>query len=215
MIGRIVNKLRRGVELVRFRDVRYWMWQRKLARLHLDFSRVSVEDLGLDPARSEPHQAFPQRFLAKVIDGLAIQSSDAILDVGCGKGAALFVFARRFARMGGVEIHQGLLETARANLRRGGISNCELWGCDAAEFQEYDGFNWIYLFNPFPNLVLEQVVTNLVTSARRKRRRVMLLHGNYKNPKAHEMLVCHGFREIACHVAGEVKLRVYLLEAFG
>lgn len=214
MVAKIINKLRRGIELIRSGEVRYWWWQRKLARLHLDFSRVSVEDLGLDPARSEAHQASPQRFLAKVVDSFKLHSGDAILDVGCGKGAALFVFSRRFSRMGGVEIHQGMLETARTNLKRGGISNCDLWCCDAATFQEYDGFNWIFLFNPFPNVVLEQVITNLVASARRKSRKIILLHGNYKNPGSHESLVCHGFREIACHEAGEVKLRIYLWKVF-
>jgi len=116
--------------------------------------------------------------------------------------------------MGGVEIHQGLLEVARANLKRGGISNCRLWCCDAAAFKDYDGFNWIFLFNPFSNLVMEQVITNLVVSAQRVPRKITLLHVNYKNPGSHEILGCHGFTEIACHEAGEAKLRFYLLKAF-
>lgn len=60
-----------------------------------------------------------------LIDGLAPPAGGAVLEAGCGTGRNLIVAARRWpdARFYGVDISEAMLETARTNVAKAGLSD--------------------------------------------------------------------------------------------
>lgn len=103
------------------------------------------------------------------------------IDLGSGKGRALLMAARYpFARVVGVEVQPELDAIARRNLES--IDPTRLCGptqaicADAREYQFAPEPTILYLFNPFPDYVLRQVLENLVESARRAPREIYVLY---------------------------------------
>ena len=160
----------------------------------LDFTKVEVDALGLDPMRSLKHEESGQA-LDRVLRTLRISESDAALDIGCGKGSAMLTMSRYpFARVDGVEISKELTQIGKENLRRMKVRNSEIFLGDAGAFDGYGRYTFYYLYNPFPQAVVAETMTRISDSLRRHPRRVTLL---YTNPKAHETVERAGFRRVA------------------
>ena len=66
-----------------------------------------------------------QRHFYALIEGLAPPAGGSVLEAGCGTGRNLIVAARRWpdARYYGVDISEAMLETARANVAKAGLSD--------------------------------------------------------------------------------------------
>lgn len=75
---------------------------------------------------------------------------------------------------------------ARANANRLGVRHVHFLCMDAAEFQDLDRFDFIYLYNPFFELVVAQVMQNIRTSLCRRLRRLTLV---YVHPVCHSVVV--------------------------
>ena len=60
-----------------------------------------------------------------LIDGLAPPAGGSVLEIGCGTGRNLICAARRWpdARFYGIDISEAMLETARANVTKAGLSD--------------------------------------------------------------------------------------------
>lgn len=105
------------------------------------------------------------------LDSLAVDHSRfTFVDLGCGKGKPLLVAASyAFRRLVGVDVSPVCIAVARRNVARYGPeridpSRVELICADARDFAFPDEPLVVYLFNPFPQAVLEQVVANLERS---------------------------------------------------
>ncbi len=104
------------------------------------------------------------------------------IDLGSGKGRALLLAAMYpFAHIVGVEVQPALDAIARRNIEcfdepgqqcRSIESVC----CDAREYEFPLTDIVLYLFNPFPDYVLREVLTNLVGSARCAPRQIFVLY---------------------------------------
>jgi precorrin-6B methylase 2 len=189
----------------RLAEFSYLAW----VRWHnLDFDYVGVEDLGLPSETAHFHSATPALALRRVLRDLGITSADRILDIGCGKGAAVIEFARwPFGKVAGCDISPWLVEIARANCRKLACPRVELFCADAAEFKDLDEYNYFYLFNPFPAAVMEAVMDHLVESLRVRPRLITLL---YRNPTCHDCIAARDvFRLESVRPAGNHCLHVY------
>lgn len=101
---------------------------------------------------------------------------DAIMDVGCGKGRMLEFFSRfGFQKVAGLEYSPELTEIARKNMRTLHL-DCEVLRGDAADFDGYDSYNYYYLFNPFPQAVMEQFAGKLKESLGRNPRQITVIY---------------------------------------
>jgi predicted RNA methylase len=104
------------------------------------------------------------------------------IDLGSGKGRALLLAAMYpFAHIVGVEVQPALNAIARQNIERFDEpgQQCRSIESICADAREYDfPLNDIvlYLFNPFPDYVLREVLTKLVDSARRVPRSIFVLY---------------------------------------
>jgi SAM-dependent methyltransferase len=104
------------------------------------------------------------------------------IDLGSGKGRALLLAAMYpFARIVGVEVQPELEAIAHRNLEAvaGNGQRChriESLCADAREYNFPPENLVLYLFNPFPDYVLREVLQNLANSARRSPRQIFVLY---------------------------------------
>jgi len=163
-----------------------------MAMQGVDLSGATIEDLQLSGDRSSWYSNSGGPVLSTALDALAISGGEAALDIGCGKGGAILTMARYpFQRVDGVEISPELLEIARKNFTRMGIRNVRVFCSDAASFEDLDRYSFVYMFNPFPAVVMSRVLDNIARSLSRQPRVMRLL---YRNPACHELLLGAGFR---------------------
>ena len=90
---------------------------------------------------------------ARLLQDLAMQKSDMVLEVGAGSGHMAALLARRAQSVLTLEIHQELADMARANLARGGIHNVQVRHADASADAQAEG--------PFDVIVLSGSVAQV------------------------------------------------------
>ena len=133
----------------------------------------------------------------RVLKRLRSPDSDVFLDIGCGAGRMVCTAAREgYQSVIGVEIAPEMAEIARRNATRlrGPHAHCTIVEADASQYMIPDDVTAIFLYNPFGGALLDQVIANIVASARRVPRRVVIA---YANPTEHERIASgHGLRSI-------------------
>ncbi len=121
------------------------------------------------------------------------------VDLGCGKGRALFVAAELpFPRMVGVELATELCGIAQSNIATNPdwASRITVLNEDATAFNYPDGPLLVYLFHPFLAPILRRVLANLERQLRRAPRETYVLYA--RNPHYTEVLKRFPFlREIS------------------
>ncbi len=73
------------------------------------------------------------RLEARLLQDLAIQPTDTVLEIGAGSGYMAALLARKAHRVVSLEINPALAKMARDNLRNAGIQNAEVRLADGAE----------------------------------------------------------------------------------
>ncbi|MBI2438068.1 MAG: class I SAM-dependent methyltransferase [Lentisphaerae bacterium] len=168
----------------------------------LDFiSVIQPEEVGLDPNYAHLSSSSGNRYLANVLSDLSITKKDLIIDIGCGKGSAMRTMLKfPFARVDGLELSEHIAAIAARNFGRLKINRSDIFVGDASTFTDYDAYNFVYFYNPFPCVVMLTVIDNIIQSIRRFRREVILI---YKNPVCNDVIV---------HQGGFYKIREYPCE---
>lgn len=192
-------------------------WRKLLYRAYIaihgfDFAMVGHAELGLSPERSVAHGPSGGPDLERIFRTFEIKSTDRIVDIGCGKGAAIITLAKLpFSQITGVEVSPALIRVAKTNLSRAKLgcrrNDIILHCCDAAEFNDYDDFNFIYFYNPFLSSVMRAVIENLGASLKRRPRRCTII---YLFPTCHEVLVSGGFEKVNEFQIGQLPVFVYV-----
>lgn len=180
----------------------------------VDFiASASLDRIGLTPDRSSRYSSSADHYLDAVLRTLDVRAAtDRIVDLGCGKGAALSRMARfPFAGVEGVELSAGLVAIARSNMARLGLDRVTVHEGDAGAFVDVDRFRFFYLYNPFPCTVMVEVMNNIHASLARAPREAVIV---YRNPVCHEAVVQSGnFRQVADFPTNEnFPIRVYRSE---
>jgi len=160
----------------------------------LDFSTVvPVAELGLDEYLVIKGSPSCNKYLVQLFDGLNITSNDRILDIGCAKGGAIRCMTKfPFSKIDGIEISDILSNIATKNFaklneRRVGIKNI-----DASAFSGYMGYNFLYLYNPFPEEVMKKVLAQIKAQIDSKKEIIII----YNNPTCHKQIIKHGFHKV-------------------
>ena len=73
------------------------------------------------------------RLEARLLQDLALQPTDTVLEIGAGSGYMAALLARKAHRVVSLEINPALAKMARDNLRNAGIQNAEVRLADGAE----------------------------------------------------------------------------------
>jgi len=167
-------------------------WQEFLVRLRISLGQVDLKHDSSETVTDRTHYYADSGGLAfeKIMDRFPITSDDAIVDFGCGKGGILISLSRYpFAKIVGVEISPELGEIAKNNIRKLKIRNVEIECCDASNFRGLDEFNYFYFFDPFPCVVMKEVLDNIEESLNDNPRKVTII---YLNPNCHDLLDASG-----------------------
>jgi SAM-dependent methyltransferase len=125
----------------------------------------------------------PPSALRPALAALPIRHQDfSFVDIGCGKGRALFIAAEfPFPRIIGVEIAQELCETAQANvaLKPEWQHRISVVNQDACTYIFPDGPLALFLYHPFFTPMLRRLLENLERQLCRSSRPVYLLHADF------------------------------------
>lgn len=139
--------------------------------------------------------------------------TDVVLDLGCGDGRGLCVFARSAVRrVRGLEFDPAACDIARRNaaLLRRRRAPIEVIEGDAAEHRFSDE-TIIYLFNPFGSATLRAVLKNLRASLAEQPRRVRLC---YYHPRHDDVLAAADWLQRTAMLRG-LKTDIGVYEAGG
>ncbi len=158
----------------------------------LDFSLVTPSaDLGYDGALVMKCSPSGNKYLTSLLKNFLLTSSDNILDIGCGKGSAILRMTKfNFNNVDGIEIAKQNAEVAKLNFERLGIDNVHIFNIDATEFDGYNNYNYFYMYNPFPDVVMQLVIFRLREQISEGKKITII----YNNPVCHKTLISAGFR---------------------
>lgn len=163
-------------------------WRELLIRIRIALGQI---DLKVDPTEAvteRTHYYADSGGLAfdRIMSNFKISASDAIVDFGCGKGGILISLSKYpFSRITGVEISPELAEIAQSNISKLKIDNVDVQCCDAAIFKPLAEYNYFYFFDPFPCIVMADVLNNIEQSLKEKPRKVTII---YLNPYCHKLI---------------------------
>jgi SAM-dependent methyltransferase len=145
----------------------------------------------------------------EVVGGLGIDYPNfTFIDLGCGKGRALLLASEyAFRRIIGVELLPEMHRVAEENARRfhDGAEQHRIELCcgDAREFTLPAEPLVIFLFDPFPEHILEQVIANMERSIREQPRPLIIV---YQNPISEHVLSNTTWLK---RVRGDIQAAVY------
>ena len=129
----------------------------------VDFGKaVTRDDLGNEGNHCFGYQ--PSFVMPNIFAYLNVSEKDSLLDVGCGKGFAMHLFsALPFGRIDGIESNSILAHVARENLGKlhSGDSRFHVFEIDARDFENYGEYDILYLFNPFDDVIIDELCRKL------------------------------------------------------
>ena len=136
-----------------------------------------------------------------------------VFDFGSGKGLGIVKFKKfGFKKVGGIELRHELVEICQRNLKKLKLETDLLIQGDAGELVDFDGYNMLFLFNPFPAFVVKKVASNVKSYVDTNDSEVWLV---YVNPQHKEELEQEGFSELGSFIApiSHFKVIVYSFRA--
>ena len=156
----------------------------------LDFSTViPVVDLGLDESLVLKGSPSCNKYLIQLFDALNITSNDRILDIGCAKGGAIRCMTKfSFSKIDGIEISGILSNIATKNFVKLNERRVEIKNIDASVFSDYKDYDFLYLYNPFPEEVMKKVLSQI-----NSKKEIIII---YNNPVCHDQIIKHGFHKV-------------------
>jgi SAM-dependent methyltransferase len=167
-------------------------WHDFLVRLRISLGQIDLKHDPTEAVSERTHYYADSGGIEfeRLMANFSITPDDAIVDFGCGKGGILISLSKYpFSKIVGVEISPDLVEIAKNNIKKLKIRNVEIECCDAADFKELDKYNYFYFFDPFPGVVMKDVIDNIERSIREKPRPVTII---YLNPFCHELIELRG-----------------------
>jgi SAM-dependent methyltransferase len=113
------------------------------------------------------YEPYPPTKLRWLIQNSGIDPSEfCFIDVGCGMGRPLIVASQHsFAELIGVDYSPKLCDIARENLQKLGVP-ARIICQDAVEFEFPERDSFVFLYNPFRSVILQQVLRRLPVSKR-------------------------------------------------
>ena len=164
LIENLAIKTNKGVNRIRL--YRYKVLKRKGA----DFGgQMLQEELGY--TKEEGNDYTPSWGYIRRLFYNRISNKDSIIDLGCGKGYAMYIMGRfKFKKIYGLDLSEKLCEMAKENMKvlYPGDNRFEVFCCDATKIlqcketaEAIKTCNYIYIYNSFPVNVLEKVVEEI------------------------------------------------------
>lgn len=141
---------------------------------------ISPADLGFEKERGYSYE--PSYSISKIISYLEVSDQDSVIDFGCGKGWAMYQLAQLpFGRVDGLELSKELIDIAKSNMKKlfPTDERFSFFHCDVLDFKDLDNYNYVYMFNPFPGMVFNRMMKEVIMeSLSRKPREFTIIYHN-------------------------------------
>jgi len=135
------------------------------------------------------------RKIRKIFDQLMINENDSIIDVGCGKGRAMYLMRKYpFRKIDGIEMDSYLSNIAVKNFKTLKENRVTVFNTDAINFSNYKDYNYYYLYNPFSVEILQKVIFKIKDSLEEVPRGITII---YVNPVWNNCMLNNGFIKIS------------------
>ena len=147
--------------------------------------RLYWGEIGTTKERANDYSPSPKE-LMQTMRTQSIKTSDTIVDLGCGKGFAMYMMSKfPFSHIGGVELSSELCNVADENLKRimPVQKKWKIYHSDAATWEKYDEYNIFYIYNSFPESVMREVKEKIAESLKRKPRKVSIWYLSPEHPE--------------------------------
>lgn len=150
-----------------------------------DFSKwVEMNDIGFSEIKGNKYQPSFVNLDRIIRKFYQITKNDSIIDIGCGKGYAMYrMHNLDFGIIDGYDLNPDLVNIANMNFKKLGYKNCRAVCADAESFCDYDRYNYFYMFNAVPPNVFQKMLNNIENSLKRCPRDAFLI---LSNPECHE-----------------------------
>lgn len=112
------------------------------------YRHVAFADAGVPLGHGQ--QMLPPKVDGKILQALAVQPSDQVLDVGAGSGFLAACLGRLGAHVRSLELFPDLAENARANLHRAAANNVAVDVADAMQLNEDQRYDAIAVTSSLP-----------------------------------------------------------------
>jgi len=118
----------------------------------------------------------------KLFSKLSIPTNSILVDFGCGKGRVLMIASEfGFKKVKGVDFSSDLCKIAINNCNKykeknGNNTEYQIFESDVVEYNIKGDENFFYLYNPFDDKVLDQVLNNIILSITENPRRVWIIY---------------------------------------
>ena len=99
------------------------------------YQPVALADLEVPLGKGEGQCMLAPKVEARLLQDLALQPGDSVLEIGTGSGYLAALMARQCASVVSLEIDPALAQQARANLQAAGVQNVEVRVADACADQ--------------------------------------------------------------------------------
>ncbi|HEV2124341.1 MAG TPA: methyltransferase domain-containing protein [Chloroflexota bacterium] len=128
------------------------------------------------------YKPLPWNVFSRVLRKGDIGYDDVFLDLGAGKGRAVFLAASGypFKRVLGVELSHELSAVARANIAQAQdkllCDNVDIVTSDVLDYEIPDDVTVVFLYNPFRGQIFASVIQKLLASVDRRPRRMRVIY---------------------------------------
>ena len=159
------------------RPLSYYGWMEH--RYALDIQKFEpISELEHTNQDSQDYSPGVDYALPEILDNFVFSDKDAVFDFGCGKGAALILFAKYgLKRLGGVEYDSELYGIIKHNFQKIRLdSSCILHGDAAKVVRELDSYNYFFMYNPFVGETFRMAIRHMEESADRNPRRITFIY---------------------------------------
>lgn len=156
---------RHGIPYESIQDFGYYQYLERTFGVDL-VATVKAKDLDFDARLSTNSGASRQIGLYDLLDSkLSLNKGAKVLDIGCGKGAAMVIMNSFFADVDGIELSPGLCGIARDNFKRLGQQS-EVWNVSAVDYDGYGLYDVLYMYDPFRGEVFRDAIRTIADQAR-------------------------------------------------
>ena len=160
---------------------RCWLARMKAAYLDRKMGIEAKEDgtfTAYEPGKEQIYQPTYYGRLERMLRFLIPTEEDVFVDLGCGKGRAVFLAAMQpFKKVIGIEINKKLYDVALKNAGtvRSRRAPLQFIYADAADFDPKEG-TIFFMFNPFGASVLKRVLSNIKISLVSHPRKIRIVY---------------------------------------
>lgn len=164
-IERIISKIHR------FKQWGIYIHELQSDQIHgVDFAKkVSINSLEhtLDSSMYEASR----NDIYSIIASMPITPNNNFLDIGCGKGRVIYALSKLpFTKIDGIEYSSELAEIAHNNLIKMEVDNSTIYNIDAIEFKKYNEYDYFYMYNPFGERTMSEVINSIEKTLRERER---------------------------------------------